>query len=119
MAVECRVGRVKLLDGLRGACLILMTITHLHFGRDYLLGYLHVEQLGFADSAQGFIFLSGLLVGLVGMRQYGREGMAPVRKRYWWRAAELYPAGRARVDRRSAAHARRGRLLRAAARRPA
>jgi hypothetical protein len=84
------VGRVKLLDGLRGACLILMTITHLHFGREYLVGYMHIKQLGFADSAQGFIFLSGLLVGLVGMRQYGREGMAPVRKRYWWRAAELY-----------------------------
>jgi hypothetical protein len=81
---------VKLLDGLRGACLILMTITHLHFGREYLVGYLHIKTLGFADSAQGFIFLSGLLVGLVGMRQYGREGMAPVRRRYWWRAAELY-----------------------------
>lgn len=83
-------GRVKLLDGLRGACLVLMTITHLHFGREYLLGYLHIKQLGFADSAQGFIFLSGLLVGLVGMRQYGREGLAQVRRRYWWRAAELY-----------------------------
>ena len=82
-------GRVKLLDGLRGACLILMTITHLHFGREYLVGYLHIKQLGFADSAQGFIFLSGLLVGLVGMRQYGREGIAPVRKRYWWRAADF------------------------------
>lgn len=83
-------GRLDILDGLRGWCLVFMTITHLHIHGDYLLGYLHFNQLTFADSAQAFIFLSGLLVGLVGVRQHGRHGPAPVAARFWRRALELY-----------------------------
>jgi hypothetical protein len=84
------VGRITVLDGLRGACLIFMTLTHLEFGRGYALGYTHFKHLGFADSAQAFIFLSGLLVGLVGMRQYTREGIEQVALRYRGRALQLY-----------------------------
>jgi hypothetical protein len=84
------VGRIGALDGLRGWCLVFMMITHLHVNGAYLLGYLHFNQITFADSAQAFIFLSGLLVGLIGVKQQGREGTGPVAGRFWRRALELY-----------------------------
>ena len=83
-------GRIDILDGLRGWCLVFMMITHLHINGDFLLGYLHFNQLIFADSAQAFIFLSGLLVGLVGVKQHRRDGVMPMSRRYWSRALELY-----------------------------
>ena len=83
-------GRIDILDGLRGWCLVFMMITHLHINGDFLLGYLHFNQLIFADSAQAFIFLSGLLVGLVGVKQHRRDGIMPMTRRYWGRALELY-----------------------------
>jgi hypothetical protein len=67
-----------------------MTITHLEFGQGYLLTYLHFKQLGFADSAQAFMFLSGLLVGIIGARQYARAGLSVVARRNSRRALELY-----------------------------
>src|SRR6478609_165495 len=85
-----RMGRIDILDGLRGWCLVFMMITHLHINGDFLLGYLHFNQLIFADSAQAFIFLSGLLVGLVGVKQHRRDGVMPMSRRYWSRALELY-----------------------------
>jgi hypothetical protein len=84
------VNRIRVLDGLRGTCLILMTVTHLNFSGHFLIGFLHIKQLGFADSAQAFIFLSGLLVGLVGMRQYDRGGFAALARRNGRRALTLY-----------------------------
>jgi hypothetical protein len=83
-------GRIEILDGLRGWCLVFMMITHLHINGDFLLGYLHFNELILADSAQAFIFLSGLLVGIIGVRQHGRDGAAPVARRFWRRALELY-----------------------------
>ncbi len=83
-------GRIRVLDGLRGACLILMTVTHLNFNGEFLIGFLHIKQFGFADSAQAFMFLSGLLVGLIGMRQYDRGGMATLARRNASRALVLY-----------------------------
>ncbi len=83
-------GRISILDGLRGWCLVFMMVTHLHINGDFLLGYAHFNQLTFADSAQAFIFLSGLLVGLVGVKQYRRQGISPMTRRYWGRALELY-----------------------------
>lgn len=82
--------RLKALDGLRGACLVLMVVTHLHFDHSFLLGYLHFRELGFADTAQAFIFLSGLLVGLVGVKERARAGAARVRGRFHRRALQLY-----------------------------
>lgn len=82
--------RISILDGLRGWCLVFMMVTHLHINGDFLLGYAHFNQLTFADSAQAFIFLSGLLVGLVGVKQYRRDGITPMTRRYWGRALELY-----------------------------
>ena len=83
-------GRIEVLDGLRGWCLVFMTITHLHLNGNYLLGYLHFNQITFADSAQAFIFLSGFLVGLIGVKQHARQGSAPVARRFWSRALQLY-----------------------------
>lgn len=83
-------GRITALDGLRGACLVLMLVSHLHFDRTYALGFLHFRELGFADSAQAFIFLSGLLVGLTGWSQLHRAGPTALRVRLHGRALQLY-----------------------------
>ena len=83
-------GRIAAIDGLRGACLVLMTISHLEFGRGYLLTYLHFKHLGFADSAQAFMFLSGLLVGLIGAKEHARSGPGAVARRNGRRALQLY-----------------------------
>ena len=47
-------------------------------------------SVGFADSAQAFMFLSGLLVGIVGARQHARLGPGAVARRNGRRALELY-----------------------------
>lgn len=82
--------RIEVLDGMRGWCLVLMMITHLNFGQPFFLGYLHFKEISFTDSAQAFIFLSGFLVGLLGVRQHARGGAWPVAQRYWRRAGELF-----------------------------
>ncbi len=57
------------LDALRGLVLAWMTINHLS-------GPLHAysfETLGFVSSAEGFVFISGIVAGMV----YGRIGLNP------------------------------------------
>lgn len=82
--------RIVVLDGIRGACLVFMMLSHMQFSGTYLIKRLHFGELGFVQSAQGFIFLSGLLVGLIFMRRQLRAGGAEVRRRLWGRAFELY-----------------------------
>ncbi|MDF1585948.1 OpgC domain-containing protein [Marinimicrococcus flavescens] len=65
-------------------------LSHLEFSGFYFIKNLHFGELGFVQSAQGFIFLSGLLVGLIFMKRHERAGAAQVRRRLWGRALELY-----------------------------
>jgi hypothetical protein len=74
------------LDALRGLVLAWMTINHLS-------GPLHVytfETLGFISSAEVFVFISGLVSGMV----YGRigvtQGIAPLRRKAFRRALDIY-----------------------------
>ncbi len=57
--------RLSLLDGFRGFFLIMMMSTH--FGRTFgaELRHLSHHRFGFVEDAQGFVFLSGLVVALV------------------------------------------------------
>jgi hypothetical protein len=82
--------RIEVLDGLRGAALVFMLITHLQFGGAFALKWLHFGNFGFVSSAQFFIFLSGLLVGLIYRKSLDRHGPSTVTRRLWKRAAELY-----------------------------
>lgn len=81
--------RVPLLDGLRGYFLVFMLITHL-FGGRYALVRINHAELGFVQDAQGFVFLSGLLVGALYGRRMLRDGFSAAAGLIWQRAAMLY-----------------------------
>jgi len=63
-------GRDLRFDSLRGLMLVVMTINHL----PSLLSRFTDEPFGVFSAAEGFVFLSGLLAGLVYSRRLRREG---------------------------------------------
>ena len=65
-------GRIQTIDGLRGYFIVFMLINHLTFTGGYMLLYFNHAQLGFVEDAQGFVFLSGLLAGMVYTRKMVR-----------------------------------------------
>ncbi|WP_035484353.1 OpgC family protein [Geminicoccus roseus] len=82
--------RLELLDGLRGYFLVFMMLNHLYFTGGLTLVHVNHAELGFVEDAQGFVFLSGLLIGMVYAKRMAREGFAAGAVRIWHRAAELY-----------------------------
>ncbi len=73
------------LDALRGLFLVWMTLTHLP---THLSDYVN-QPFGFLSSAEGFVFLSALLVA----RIYSRQAMhdeAGLRTKLWKRALKIY-----------------------------
>src|ERR1700759_5327206 len=80
-------GRDLRYDSLRGLMLVIMTINHL----PSLVSRFTDEPLGVFSGAEGFVFLSGLLAGLVYARRLRRDGPAALwdssRSRGWmiWR----------------------------------
>ena len=83
-------GRLLSIDGLRGAFLILMTLTHITVPGGSVLKALHPDTISFIDSATGFVFLSGLMAGLVYAGTARRRGLAQAARRMETRAAQLY-----------------------------
>lgn len=73
------------LDALRGLFLVWMTLTHLptHFS-DFIN-----QPFGFVSSAEGFVFLSALLVGRIYMRMQMEDG-STVRSMLWKRSLKIY-----------------------------
>ena len=85
-----QVKRLDIIDGMRGYFLVFMLINHLVFVGGYWLVEVNHRQFAFVEDAQGFVFLSGLLIGLVyapKMLKYGRDKGA---KKVYARAFELY-----------------------------
>src|ERR1700719_960118 len=83
-----RLGKIQRrpeLDALRGLFLVWMTLTHLPTRLSDLVN----QPFGFVSSAEGFVFLSALLVGRVYMRQ-ALENTGTVRGRLWKRALKVY-----------------------------
>lgn len=74
------------LDALRGLLLILMTLTHL----PTRLSAYSSQAFGFVSAAEGFVFLSGLVAGMVYWRGFDWQGEDWVRRRIRARARELY-----------------------------
>ncbi|TPE53800.1 OpgC domain-containing protein [Amaricoccus solimangrovi] len=64
--------RYEILDGFRGFFLIFMSIAHFDGLLRSWLGVLHHKNFGWVEDAQGFVFLSGTVAGLV----YGRRFLA-------------------------------------------
>jgi hypothetical protein len=78
--------RLEYLDSLRGLLLVLMAVNHipspLHAVTDH--------PLGFMSAAEGFVFLSGLMAGLVFTRKLLRDGQAELLRACFSRARSLY-----------------------------
>ena len=82
--------RLDVIDGMRGYFLVFMLINHLVFAGGLWLVQLNHRNLGFVEDAQGFVFLSGLLTGMVYSRRMMRDGFAVGRDKIWHRVFELY-----------------------------
>jgi hypothetical protein len=73
------------LDALRGLFLVWMTLTHLPTRFSDLVN----QPLGFISSAEGFVFISALLVGRLYMRESLRDP-GRVRVKLWKRSLKIY-----------------------------
>jgi hypothetical protein len=82
--------RLEILDGLRGYFLVFMFLNHLSFAGGYLLVRINHAEISFVEGAQGFVFLSGLLIGLVHSRRMINKEFGVAAGAIWTRAAELY-----------------------------
>lgn len=80
-----RLARLPELDALRGFFLVWMTLAHLPTHLSDLVN----QPLGFVSSAEGFIFLSALLVGRIYIRKV-RENSRAVHHKLWKRSLRLY-----------------------------
>jgi hypothetical protein len=80
-----RVQRSPEIDALRGVFLVWMTLTHLP---THLSDFVN-EPFGFVSSAEGFVFLSALLVARLYFRQAAKAGSA-LRAKLWKRALRIY-----------------------------
>ncbi|MCF3641436.1 OpgC domain-containing protein [Rhizobium sp. TRM95111] len=82
--------RFETIDGMRGYFLVFMLINHLVFVGDYWLMEVNHRNLAFVEDAQGFVFLSGLLIGLIYAKKMMKNGYETGRQLIWSRAGELY-----------------------------
>ncbi|HLP69193.1 MAG TPA: OpgC domain-containing protein, partial [Rhizobium sp.] len=82
--------RLDLIDGMRGYFLVFMLLNHLVFAGGLWLVQINHRNLAFVEDAQGFVFLSGLLSGMVYARKMMKSGYAVGRDKLWARALELY-----------------------------
>ena len=73
------------LDALRGLFLVWMTLTHLPTRFSDFVN----QPIGFVSSAEGFVFLSALLVSRVYMRQ-ALEDESALRTKLWRRSLRIY-----------------------------
>ena len=81
---------MDVLDGLRGYFLIFMLLNHLSFQDSYFLVHVNIGELGFVQDAPGFVFLSGLLIGMVYTRRMATRGFAATGPIMWRRAMQLF-----------------------------
>ena len=79
--------RIAAVDFARGLVLVAMTIDHLPGD---VLEHFTPRNFALSDSAEAFVFLSGLSVGLVYYRRTVATGMAPVARSCLKRAGRLY-----------------------------
>ena len=79
--------RIAAVDFARGLVLVAMTIDHLPGN---LLEHFTPRNFALSDSAEAFVFLSGLSIGLVYYRRTLAGGLAPVARSCFWRAGRLY-----------------------------
>ena len=79
--------RIAVVDFARGLVLVAMTVDHLPGN---LLEHFTPRNFALSDSAEAFVFLSGLAIGLVYYRRTLAGGLAPVARSCLKRAGRLY-----------------------------
>ncbi len=82
--------RLEILDGMRGYFLVFMMLNHLTFAGGYLLVKFNHGELGYVQDAQGFVFLSGMLVGMVYARRMLKKGYETGARQIRKRAFDIY-----------------------------
>ena len=82
--------RYTVLDGWRGFFLIFMVLVHTNQTFHAVLGKLNHHYFGWVEDAQGFIFISGLVVGLVYGRKLDKISFDAMRDAMWKRCREIY-----------------------------
>src|ERR1700742_3826260 len=80
-----RLPRKPEFDALRGLFLVWMTLTHLPTRMSDLVN----QPFGFVSSAEGFVFLSAMLVATLYIHQVA-EDSEQVRSKLWMRALRIY-----------------------------
>ena len=82
--------RYTILDGWRGFFLIFMVLVHTNQTFHAVLGKLNHHYFGWVEDAQGFIFISGLVVGLVYGRKLDKISFDAMREAMWKRCRDIY-----------------------------
>lgn len=85
---SARTGSARLwqVDALRGAMLVLMTLTHVPTRFSSPAG----QPLGFVSAAEGFVFLSAFMAGLVYTRRALADGPGRMRRAFLQRVLRIY-----------------------------
>src|SRR5215212_8343387 len=86
--VAAPVGRDPRLDALRGFCVFAMIVDHV--GGSSWLYVLTGGNRGPVTAAEGFVFLSGLVLGMVSRRRVSRDGLGVAIRSALGRAWTLY-----------------------------
>lgn len=83
--------RITIFDGLRGYFLIMMMLSHINILFDAnFVRIIHFASYSWIDAAFGFVFVSGITVGLVYGRRLIRDGFPAARSALWRRFFEIY-----------------------------
>lgn len=82
--------RYQIIDGFRGFFLVFMCVVHMNGITDVVLGKLNHHYFGWVEDAQGFIFISGVVVGLVYGRILVQKGFAAMRRKIFRRVRTIY-----------------------------
>ncbi|MCX7088905.1 MAG: OpgC domain-containing protein [Methylococcales bacterium] len=81
-------GRDLRLDFLRGIVMLVVVCVHLEYVS--LISMLMWERLGLVSSAEGFVSLSGVVLGIVYKKRLLKEGFRVAAIKLWKRAWQLY-----------------------------
>lgn len=82
--------RFTVIDGFRGVFLVFMMIIHANDILNTTFGKLNHHYFGWVEDAQGFVFMSGLVVGFVYGGRYLRHNYETMRKAIYARIRTIY-----------------------------
>ncbi|KGB80682.1 hypothetical protein JT55_17550 [Rhodovulum sp. NI22] len=82
--------RIAIFDGFRGFFLLFMMIIHANVELHAILGKLNHHYFGWVEDAQGFVFISGFVVGLVYGNRLLKRGFASCKSAIWRRIRTIY-----------------------------